>query len=96
MSLILSLIKVDTESQCTNPNYLFLFIILGEMKRILFSVKRISCLIFIKMKENKTKLNDASVMDFLNSVENEKRKTDALLVLEMMERLTKEHSWRTV
>ena len=42
------------------------------------------------MKENKTKLNDASVMDFLNSVENEKRKADALLVLEMMKRLTKE------
>ena len=42
------------------------------------------------MKENKTKLNDASVMDFLNGVEDEKRKADALVVLEMMKRLTKE------
>jgi hypothetical protein len=42
------------------------------------------------MKENKTKLNDASVMDFLNSVENEKRKADSLAVLKMMKRLTKE------
>jgi len=42
------------------------------------------------MTENKTKLNDASVMEYLNSVENEKRKTDALIVLEMMKRLTKE------
>ena len=35
-------------------------------------------------------MNDASVMEYLNSVENEKRKTDALIVLEMMKRLTKE------
>ena len=42
------------------------------------------------MKENKTKLNDSSVMDFLNSVENEKRKSDALIVLDLMKKLTKE------
>ncbi len=42
------------------------------------------------MKENKTKVNDASVMDFLESVENEKRKADSLAVLKMMKRLTKE------
>ena len=42
------------------------------------------------MKENKTKLNDSSVMDFLNNVENEKRKADALVVLEMMKKLTQE------
>ncbi len=42
------------------------------------------------MKDLKTKLNDASVMDFLHSVEDEKRKTDALVILEMMKKLTKE------
>jgi hypothetical protein len=42
------------------------------------------------MKKNKTQQNDASVTDFLNSVENEKRKTDALAVLKIMKELTKE------
>ena len=36
------------------------------------------------MAELKTKLNDASVLDFINAVENEQRKSDAFLVLEMM------------
>ena len=42
------------------------------------------------MKENKTKLSEASVTDFLNSVEDPKRKEDALVLLEMMKKLTKE------
>ena len=42
------------------------------------------------MKENKTKINDASVIDFLSSVDNEKRKADAFVILEMMKKLTKE------
>ena len=39
------------------------------------------------MAELKTKLNDASVLDFINAVENEQRKSDAFLVLEMMKKV---------
>ena len=42
------------------------------------------------MAELKTKLNDASVEAFLNSVENEKRRTDSFAVLEMMQEITGE------
>lgn len=38
--------------------------------------------------ELKTKKNDASVEDFLNSVENEERRNDGFRVLEMFDRLT--------
>ena len=38
--------------------------------------------------EPKTRETDASVEDFLNTVENETRRTDALRVLEMFERAT--------
>ncbi|MCF8462087.1 MAG: DUF1801 domain-containing protein [Flavobacteriales bacterium] len=40
------------------------------------------------MGELKTKRNDASVVDFLNKVENEKRKADALSMLNLMEEIT--------
>ena len=40
------------------------------------------------MADIKTKLNDGDVEAFLNSVENEKRRTDAFVVLEMMKELT--------
>lgn len=40
------------------------------------------------MAELKTKENEASVMDFLNSVENEKRKKDALLLLDYVKELS--------
>ncbi len=40
------------------------------------------------MAELKTKENDANVDDFLNSVEHEKRKTDALKVKEIFDRIT--------
>ena len=40
--------------------------------------------------ELKTKLNDANVNDFLNSVENEKKRTDSFKVLELMKRITGE------
>ena len=42
------------------------------------------------MAELKTQLNDGSVNDFLNSVENEKRKTDSFAVLELMKEATGE------
>jgi len=42
------------------------------------------------MAELKTKLNDASVEAFLNSVENEKRRTDGFAVLKMMQEITGE------
>ena len=41
------------------------------------------------MSDLKTKANKASVIKFLKSVENEKRRTDALLMLELMQELTK-------
>jgi len=40
------------------------------------------------MAEMKTKLNDGDVIAFLNSVENEQRKKDSFIVLEMMKELT--------
>ena len=42
------------------------------------------------MAELKTQKNDASVLDFLNAVENEKRRTDALKVNELMREITGE------
>jgi len=41
------------------------------------------------MTELKTKKNELSVEDFLNSVENENRKKDSFLVLELMKKITK-------
>ena len=43
-----------------------------------------------KLAEVKTKENDASVMDFINSVENEQKRKDSLLVLDMMQKATNE------
>lgn len=40
------------------------------------------------MAEIKTKKNDADVTTFLNSVENEKRKADSFVVLELMKKIT--------
>ncbi len=42
------------------------------------------------MAELKTKLNDGSVEDFLNSVADEKRRQDSFKVLEMMREITGE------
>lgn len=42
------------------------------------------------MYELKTKVNDASVLDFLNGVENKKRKEDSLVILDVMSELTGE------
>ena len=42
------------------------------------------------MAELKTKRNDANVEDFINSVENEKRRADAFKVLNLMKRVTGE------
>ncbi len=42
------------------------------------------------MSELKTKKNDASVEVFINAVEHEKRRTDSLVVLEMMKKITGE------
>src|ERR1041384_710398 len=39
--------------------------------------------------ELKTKLNDASVEDFINSVEDEQKRADSFAVLEMMRKATK-------
>jgi Domain of unknown function (DU1801) len=39
--------------------------------------------------EPKTKLNDASVEDFLNSVEDEQKRADAFAISEMMHKATK-------
>jgi len=40
------------------------------------------------MAENKTKRNDSSVKDFLNSVPEEQKRKDAYLVLELMKKTT--------
>ena len=40
------------------------------------------------MAELKTKKNDASVEDFLNAVENPKRREDAFVVLQLMKKIT--------
>lgn len=42
------------------------------------------------MYELKTKINDQNVLDFLNKIENKKRKEDSLAVLELMTRVTGE------
>jgi hypothetical protein len=42
------------------------------------------------MTENKTQKNDASVEDFLNGVENEKRRVDSFKVLELMKEVSGE------
>lgn len=49
------------------------------------------------MSELKTKVNKASVMKFLKSVENEKRRADALLILDLMQKVTKREAmmWGT-
>ncbi len=39
--------------------------------------------------EPKTKINDASVEDFINSVEDEQKRADSFVVLEMMRKATK-------
>ncbi len=40
------------------------------------------------MSELKTKLNDASVQDFLNSVEDEKKRKDSFKILQLMQEIT--------
>ncbi len=42
------------------------------------------------MAELKTQKNDGSVMDFLNQVENEKKRADSFAILELMEAVTGE------
>ena len=42
------------------------------------------------MAENKTVPTDSDVMEFLNNVENERRRQDSLVVLEMMREVTGE------
>src|SRR5689334_2296500 len=42
------------------------------------------------MAELKTKVNDASVKDFLNSIEDEQQRADSLALLKLMEKATKE------
>jgi hypothetical protein len=42
------------------------------------------------MTELKTKKNDANVLKFLDSVDNQQRREDSLVILEMMERVTGE------
>lgn len=40
------------------------------------------------MAENKTKMTDASVEDFLNSIEHDVKRADSLRILEMMKKIT--------
>ena len=42
------------------------------------------------MAENKTKQNSASVEDFINSVENEQKRKDSFVILEMMKKASGE------
>lgn len=42
--------------------------------------------------ELKTKLNDASVIDFLNKVEHEQKKKDAFVLLDLFTEITKEEA----
>jgi hypothetical protein len=42
------------------------------------------------MAELKTKLNDASVTDFLNGVKDEKKRADSFEILKMMQQITKQ------
>lgn len=50
-----------------------------------------------KTAELKTKLNDASVTDFLNSVEDEQKRNDSFEILRLMREVTKEEAkmWGT-
>lgn len=41
------------------------------------------------MAELKTKINDASVVDFLNKLEDNKKREDSFRILEMMKKITK-------
>ena len=43
-----------------------------------------------KTTEIKTKVNDASVTDFLNSVQPEQKRKDSFEIMELMQRVTKE------
>lgn len=47
------------------------------------------------MSETKTKKNNSSVLDFIHSIENEKRRQDSLAVLKLMEKVTqmKPYMW---
>lgn len=40
--------------------------------------------------ELKTKINDANVIDFLNGVDDEKRREDSLKILDFFNRVTEE------
>ena len=42
------------------------------------------------MYELKTKINDSNVLDFLNTIENSKRKEDSFIILDLMTKLTGE------
>lgn len=42
------------------------------------------------MYELKTKINDGNVLEFLNNVENKRRKEDSLTLLDIMSEITKE------
>ena len=42
------------------------------------------------MAENKTKPTEASVIEFINQVEDEQKKQDAFVILELMKSITKE------
>ncbi len=42
------------------------------------------------MAELKTKLNDKSVLKFINSIPDEKKRKDSLAILDMMKKITKE------
>jgi len=50
-----------------------------------------------KAAEVKTKVNDASVTDFLNSVEEEQKRKDSFEILKLMKQITKEDAkmWGT-
>jgi len=40
------------------------------------------------MKENKTKLSDGSAEDFINKIDDEQKKNDCLVILELMKKVT--------
>jgi hypothetical protein len=42
------------------------------------------------MAELKTKLNDASVTDFLNNIENEEKRADSFEILKLMQQVTRQ------
>jgi hypothetical protein len=42
------------------------------------------------MAELKTKINDASVTDFLNTIENEEKRSDSFEILKLMQQVTKQ------